>query len=183
MKMSSTKNSIILFTAVIIGVIIITFSSYSVYKRIASNEAEISIAKFQIKINNSDSIVQNIALKDTITTNNYSDDEVVPGTNGAFDLSIDFSNVEVSSNYAINFDRTNIPNNLKLYSDSNYTNEITSINDSYNIGDSTNKTITVYWKWNYLNDNVSNENDNLYMNQEISLPTSITITQIVGGGN
>ena len=183
MKKRSNYKNIVLFSAIFVLISFIAFSSYSIYKRSVSNEVKASVAKFQFTLNNSDELTQNIVLKNTITTNNYSNDLVVPGTNGQFDLVFDLSDVEVSVNFIINFDRSNIPTNLKIYSDSSYTNEVSSINDSYNIGDSTTKTITVYWKWNYLTDDTSNTNDSLYMNQNISLPTSVTVSQIVGGGN
>lgn len=183
MKKSSMNKNIVFVVAVIVFVSLIAFSSYSIFKSSASNEASISAAKFQFTLNNSAELNQNIVLKDTITTNNYSNDLVVPGVNGQFDLTFDLSNVEVSVNFVINFDTTNIPNNLKLYTDSSYTTPVTSINNTFNIGDSTSKTITIYWKWDYLTDAESNANDNLYMNEEILLPVSITVSQIVGGGN
>ena len=181
MKISSIQKKSIIIIAVVIGVGILALSSYAIYKSNASGNVEVSTAKFQIKLNNSESLTQNIILKDTITTNNYSDDLVVPGTKGMFDLELDFTNVDVSVNYTINFTTSNLPNNLKLYSDSNYTNQILSLNDSYTIGSSLIKTNTIYWKWDYLTDSASNENDNSFMNREISLPVTITLTQIVGG--
>ena len=180
MKMSSTNKKIIFVVAIIVFISVIAFSSYAIYKGQASNEVEVSIAKFQFTLNNSSDLTQNIVLKDTITTNSYSDDLVVPGTNGEFDLVFDLSNVEVSINFIINFDVTNIPNNLKIYTDSSYTTPVSSISSVFNVGDSTTKTITVYWKWNYLTDAASDANDNLYMNEEISLPLTITVDQIVG---
>ena len=183
MKISNNSKKAMIFIAIIVGISFIAFSSYAILSAGATGETTIPTAKFQFTLNNSTNTTQNITLKDTLTANNYSDELVVPGTNGQFDLVFDLTNVEVSVNFIVNFDRTNLPTNLKLYSDSAYQNEITSINNTFNIGDSTTKTITVYWKWNYLTDDDSNANDNLFMNEDISLPTSIIVSQIVGGGN
>ena len=183
MKISSNGKKTLVIIAIIVGISFIAFSSYAVLTAGATGEATVSAAKFEIVLNNSTNTTQNITLKDTITENDYSDILVVPGVNGQFDLVFDLSNVEVSVNFTIIFDRSNLPNNLKLYSDSAYQNEITSINDTFHIGDSTTKTKTVYWKWNYLTDADSDANDNLFMNEDISLPTTIIVSQIVGDGN
>ncbi len=181
--MKNNYKKLLIVILSIIGVFALSFSSYSIYKKMASNNAEIPVAKFQILLNSSEATSQNISLSDTITTNDYSDSLIVPGTNGAFDLELDFSNVDVSVSYTINFDTSNIPTNLKLYSDSSYENEIVSINDSYLVGSNNTKTHTIYWKWLYLTDDSSNEDDNLYMDQDIAIPTTVVLSQIVGGGN
>ena len=181
--MKNNAKIILIIVLFVIGISILSFSSYSFFKKSASGDADVSTAKFQILLNDSSSVSQSINLQDTITANSYSNDLVVPGTNGAFDLELDFSNVDVSVSYIINFDTTNIPTNLKLYSDNAYQNEITSINDSYTVGGSQTKTHTIYWKWVYLTDDASNTNDNLFMDQDIAIDTTITLSQIVGGGN
>ena len=66
------------------------------------------------------------------------------GTQGYFNLQIDFSNVS-PINYKIYFNKKELSNNIHLYSDSSYTNEINNILDYY---DGINKitTKTIYWK-------------------------------------
>ena len=67
------------------------------------------------------------------------------GTSGSFDFNIDFSNISTAKNYKIYFNKENNENNLHLYSDSEYQNEITSIDVNY---DGTNNEVnkTIYWR-------------------------------------
>ena len=139
------------------------------------------LAKFQIKLNNSTNLSQSINLEDTIITNNYSDDYVAPGTTGDIQLVLDFTNVDVSTDYTINLGTLNLPTNLKLYSDSSFTTEFTSISGTFLINSLTTHTHHIYWRWAFATDIASNTNDNLYMNQSLSVPVTVTASQKIEG--
>ena len=124
-----------------------------------------------------------INLNNTITSNNYSDDYVAPGTTGDIQLVLDFANVDVSTDYSITLGVYDLPTNLKLYSDSSFTNEFTSISGTFLINGTTTITEHIYWRWAYGTDSASDTNDNLYMNHNLSVPVVVTASQKIGGGS
>lgn len=176
---------------VILAILLVSFTlvvfdvpqSISRYVSGKNGSKNLDVAKFQPKLNGSTNLSQSIDLADTITTNNYSDDLVAPGTNGDIVLTLDFSDVDVSTDYVISVGTTDLPTNLSLYSDSSYTTSFSTINGTYTIGGSTTHTQHIYWKWEYLTDASSNTNDNLYMNHSLSVPVTVTTTQRVGANN
>lgn len=180
------KNANLLTVLVLVFVFVAIFlvpTANSRYKYDRNGNSDIDIAKFQVKLNNSTDLEQSIDLKDTITSNNYSDDYVMPGATGDIVLALDFSSVEVSTNYAINLGTCDLPDNLKLYSDSNFTNEFTSISGTFLINSTSSYTHHIYWKWEYATDSTSDSNDNLYMNQNLSVPVVVTTSQRIGSGS
>ena len=167
----------------LVSILCISITTYAKYKANGAGTSEISVAKFEVKLNDSSEVTQNIDLSTTITSNKYSDKYLMPGTNGNIILSLDFKDVDVSSNYEITVGETDLPNNLKLYEDANYSKELTKITGTYLIDDDTTHTKNIYWKWDYKTDAESDSNDNLYMNKELSLPVMVNVTQKIGGGN
>ena len=63
---------------------------------------------------------------------------------GAFNISLDLSNVPANSQYRIYFNEKELSNNLYLYSDSGYQNGINYIQGTYD-GNTSSVTHTVYW--------------------------------------
>ena len=184
MKISNRKKiMIIILILLLIPISFLAYKTLAGYKKESSGEAPASAAVFIIKINDSTAVSQTITLSDTITPNSYTTDLVVPGAEGIIELELDFTGTEVSTDYIIDLNTSNLPNNLKLYSDSSYQNEINQISDSFIYGSTAVVTKNIYWQWEYKTDDTSNENDNLFMDTEIVLPIDITLSQKIGGGN
>lgn len=183
LKNKKITLSISILMLFVLIVIILVPNSISRYKKTKAGDGDLEIAKFQVKLNNSTNLSQNINLKDTITTNSYSDDYVAPGTTGDIQLILDFANVDVSTDYNINLGTYDLPTNLKLYSDASFTTEFTSISGTFLINNTTTHTHHIYWKWEYATDTASNTNDNLYMNRNLSVSVVVTTSQKIGGGN
>lgn len=128
-----------------------------------------------------------INLKDTIIANNYSMTKVVPGTKGKIQINIDFSGTEVNAEYAVIIAlpgvQNSVPPNLKFYKDANctvpYHNVIENAEyQKYIDGTSTftpeyktalmaefseEKVSTIYWKWNFTDDNENNYQDKNFL--------------------
>lgn len=140
-----------------------------------------------------------INLKDTIIANNYSMTKVVPGTKGKIQINIDFSGTEVNAEYAViialpGLLQNSVPPNLKFYKDANctvpYPNVIENAEyQKYLNGTSTftpeyttalmaefnaEKVSTIYWKWNFTDDNENNYQDNYFL-----MPALVTARQKV----
>lgn len=149
--------------------------------------------------NNTTSLPFEINLKDTIIANNYSMTKVVPGTKGKIQINLDFSGTEVNAEYAViialpGLLQNSVPPNLKFYKDANctvpYPNVIENAEyQKYLNGTSTftpeyttalmaefnaEKVSTIYWKWNFTDDNENNYQDNYFL-----MPALVTARQKV----
>ena len=71
---------------------------------------------------------------------------------------MDLSNLTALDNYRVFFNRKTLSNNLHLYSDSNYQNEISYIAGTYD-GINDTREITIYWELE--NDNLSTLDNDL----------------------
>lgn len=179
-------RSLLLFAVIVTIISAVLFrphESFSIYKATGSTSETISVANFDFKLNGSASVSQSIDLQSTITANDYSNDYVMPGTNGVITLVLDFTGVDVSSDYIISMGEANLPTNLKLYTDSSYSNELTSIDGLYSVDGETSYTHNIYWKWIYSDDGSSDANDNLFMNTTLTVPIDVVVSQVIGGGN
>lgn len=182
----SKKVTIIMILTLLVSIgllcaLRITYSYLTLPEIKGKGQKEIGVANFEIKLNESSSLSQTIDLKETITSNN---EYVVPGAIGDIELELDFTNVEVDTDYIIEVGEYNLPNNLKLYLDEDYKEEFETINETYLISNrETIYTYNIYWKWEYKTDEESNKNDSLYMNKEILLPINIIASQKIDGGN
>ena len=149
--------------------------------------------------NNTTSLPFEINLKDTIIANNYSMTKVVPGTKGKIQINLDFSGTEVNAEYAVIIALPGLLQNSeppKLKSDTAanctvpYPNEIDNAEyQKYLNGTSTftpeyttalmaefnaEKVSTIYWKWNFTDDNENNYQDNYFL-----MPALVTARQKV----
>lgn len=170
--------------ALIIGLFIVLASMgtvcYSYFSMTGQITASTSLTtpKFKPSVSTGSYSYSNYLTYDS--TFEYTDEQYAPGSSGSFDLNISFSEVDYDSYYKITYDRTNLPNNLKLYFDSNYTTEIDTI-EGVQLKTNTNKTAyhKIYWKWLFVDDAESNTNDSLFMNKKISLMFNIRVAQKV----
>ena len=145
----------------------------------ASGTSSIHIPEFAPKVNGSSDNYQTINLASTIDNGK----SLAPGARGKFKIDIDFTYVETDAYYRVTFDRTNIPNNIHFYVDENLTTELDEFEgiEYSGYGDRLAEHY-IYWQWIYSNDPDSNQNDNLYMGQEIDLPFEAYISQRIDDG-
>lgn len=170
--MKNRYKLIFLYYAIAIILLIqgITFSQYIMT---ATAESKIKTSKFSFKITDELSNVE-LNLSDTITANLYSSDKIVPGSNGVLQLEMDFSDIETATNYTISLDteNTNIPENMKLYTDSAYSIAFSGYTGITELG-SEKVTRNIYWKWNYT---TADETES-WMGKEIKVELNILAEQ------
>lgn len=168
--------SVFCFFLLIIG---FSKNTSSKYKETDEFETNIGIASWKFKVNGENELV-NINLRDTIISNEYSKKDLVPGSEGVFELQFDFDGMEVSTDYSIEISETSLyPTNLHLYFDSEHKREFTKLEpleDYFDLKDEKTKTHKIYWKWNF-----SDDNENEWMNKEILFDFSININQRIDG--
>lgn len=173
-KYFSKKNIILILLLTVCLTISFSYcSSYFITSGRFSITNSIKILKFIPKVNDSSNMSQTIDLSTTITN----DKTLSPGAEGKFKIDIDLSEVEFNSYYMINFDNTDLPENLHFYVDENFTSELTTI-EGVQYLDDYNKVAEhyIYWKWDYLNNETANSNDNLFMDKEIIVPFEVRIS-------
>lgn len=194
--MASKKNKKINFKVIVIVVvlfiilaIIISSKTYSRYKKqmthnLQVNNIDVAEYEFNVGVNEAENYIQTINLKDTLDADsNYLSNIVVPGRSGHFVLYMNSTSSEVAIRYTITISRNNIPNNLKFYTDSNFTNELTQITGDILLDGQRVVPVTIYWKWLNIDSTQSNSNDSLYQNDQISFKVNVLSTQLLEGDN
>ena len=164
----------IIFLYYLIAIILLIYGiTFSQYRTIANGEAKINTSKFSFKITDELSSV-NLDLSDTLIDNLYSKNKLVPGSSGVLQLEMNFSDIETATRYSISLDTLNsqIPENMKLYTDSAYNVEFSGYTGITELG--TDKvTRNIYWKWNYTTADETNK----WMKNDIKIALNIIAQQ------
>ncbi len=90
------------------------------------------------------------------------------------ELKMDFSDIETATRYSISLDteKSNIPSNMKLYTNDQYNVEFSSYTGITELG--TNEvTRYIYWKWNYTTIDETAQ----WMEQDINVVLDIVAEQ------
>ena len=122
--------------------------TFSRYVSIAQLSIKTNIAPFRFKVGQNIDTIE-LDLKDTLLTENaFSGTQIIPGTKGKIILQLDFSDVEVASNYTISIDteQSKIPNNMKLYTDENNQVSFSLYRETVELGEQI-KEREIYWTW------------------------------------
>ena len=169
-------KSALIFMLLLLIIIPFNINTYSKYSNDVSSKNTLRTAKWTFNVNGTNDNI-NINLEDTLTSDNR---KVVPGSFGKIDLQIDFTGSEVSSKYIISKDENSIiPTNLKLYTDSNYSEEFKFLESSIGLNNINEAiTTTIYWKWNFTLEDESN-----WMNKNINLNLKVDLSEDVGDSN
>lgn len=168
-----TKKKIIFFVALISLFYCVTFmqDTYAKYLSSATENAELTIARWSILINNQD-VVNESNFTDTISpvfngTTNIKSDVIAPTAEGYFELVIDGTNTDVSFQYTVSIDNTDcVVDDLIITSytvdgvTTNYSGSAVSGNILLNDVSRT-KTVrfNVQWNDNALTETMDNEAD------------------------
>lgn len=133
-------------------------------------QGNLSIARweFDAKLDQNGAGVVSLALQDT--TGRSAASTIAPGSSGSFNIRLYKGNSNIKQFYRIKTTRTSLPDNLKIYTDSACTSELT---DTMEFPDTV-STLTLYWKWNYTNDN-----ENIWQKKAISATLLIQAYQKV----
>ena len=175
MRRKRTLKIIILYYIIMLILFCVVYT-FSKYVSNAQLSIKTDIAPFRFKIGqNSDTI--ELDLKDTLLTGNaFSDTQIIPGAKGKIILQLDFSDVEVASNYTISIDteQTKMPNNMKLYTDENNQVSFSLYRETVELGEQI-KEREIYWTWEYTTADETQE----WMNKEIKIFFNILVEQRV----
>lgn len=178
---------------------IITGLSMAKYQSIYSPSAAALIAKWSIQVNDNDITGEGTTLSNVITlvpdeSTNVVNGKLAPGYGGYFDVIIDPTGTEVSFNYQINLNTSNLPTDIVLVGYNIGTegtkDTATAITDNTITGNMqlqnntpfTNadvRTIRVYWMWNDIRDNDATHTDTAMGDATYSVGVEVIVTQVV----
>ena len=167
---------IIIIYYIIMLILFCAVYTFSRYVSIAQLSIKTNIAPFRFKVGQNIDTIE-LDLKDTLLTENaFSGTQIIPGTKGKIILQLDFSDVEVASNYTISIDteQTKMPNNMKLYTDENNQVSFSLYRETVELGEQI-KEREIYWSWEYTTADETEE----WMNKEIKIVFNIQVEQRV----
>ena len=149
-----------LIYAIILILFLMIPTTFSRYTTTAEGETSVNIANWQISINGVD-LTQNATLNDKIDLvyGNQHNGMILPGETGYFDIILDPTGTEVSVEYEIVIDLSNMPQNMILTgytlnvgemmnvpNNNTFTGEIRLSNQSQ-LDNSNKQTYRIYWQW------------------------------------
>ena len=166
---------IIAIILLLLGVIMIIYGTYAYYQTAQSGTVTGSVAIWTFKANSSASSF-NITLAPS-QTNVTANSTMAPGTSGSFDIKLSTKANGISADYTITFSNfSNIPANLKFYSDSNYSTETDITASGFKItgtlAANSEVTKTIYWKWPLGNES-SITADNAAADKNVSFTATV----------
>ena len=167
---------IIIIYYIIILILFGVIYTFSKYVSTAQLSIKTDIAPFRFKITQDSNNIE-LDLKDTILSGNaFSGTQIIPGTKGKIPLQLDFSDVDVTTNYIISVDteKTKMPNNMKLYTDENNQVSFSLYRETIELGEQI-KEREIYWTWKYTTADETQE----WMNKEIKIFFNIQVEQRV----
>ena len=139
------KYKIILIICIIIGICSILVGSIAYYRIVVEGSIKASTgnAVFVLKDENS-----NVWNNKEINLG-----KVNPGDSGEFTVTMDASGGTVDMYATLEFDRTNLPTNLKFYTTSDHKSELHKYYSFLEQNGTKSETLTIYWYWNpYIDD-------------------------------
>ena len=122
----SKKKKVILIVLSLV-VLVATFfggQTFSKYVTEVNGKGVANVAKWNFKVNESESKIQTINLSSTIDNSTLIDNKIAPGTSGDFEIKLDATGAEVGIDYKITFlNESNKPQNLVFtYQDTKFQN-------------------------------------------------------------
>ena len=168
MEVKNTKKRNVVLAAVLLGVAatvgtigVTTFAKYK--SQLGNVSSNVTVAKWAFDTDNS-SHNYTFSLANTYTASTLVSNRIAPGTQGSFVFSLNNANGETGVEYTIEMAKNaGTPANLKFYSDSSCTTELTGTNSNTLTGHldpgASATTVTVYWKWAYETGSTTAEND------------------------
>lgn len=160
-----------------LSLFLLLYSTFGRYTTIQEGKPRTEIANWNIKINNNDVTSENtmsniITLVPDVTTQTTTNNELAPGQTGYFDIVINPQETDVSIEYIINFDMTNLPTGVSItsyeivedgiantFTNTSIEGEINLSENTKSLSESDTKTVRVYWSWSDTTTDIPNETD------------------------
>jgi len=178
----------------IVVLILVTIASvcaglfaWAKYQTTINGTATGETAKWSFKVSDGNTSTQEIEFPMTRKDNNTSvaTGKIAPGTYGELEIGIDATGTETALTYTIEGELTNLPTNMKFYSDAERTSELTVLNNKFSKGGYMKlneigvRTEKIYWEWPFetgtsatvieKNDEIDTQDSSKTMSMQISV--------------
>jgi len=165
------KKKVLVMSSLLVAIVLLGIGTIAYFRRTVNGNITGNTGNLVLIVNEADAVANESF--EVILQRSEEENFIMPDDSGVFNLNIDStgSTTDVAINVSIS--RTNLPNNLKFYLDSNHTQELTTYGTVIKKADTMTKTVPVYWFWD---GSVDDTNDSDFINQEISANISVTAT-------
>jgi len=168
------KKKVLVMSTLLVAIVLLGIGTIAYFRRTVNGNLAGQTGNLVLIVNEANA-VQNQSFSVSL---NRSEEEpfVLPDDKGSFNINIDSTGSSSDVDVTITITRTNLPDNLKFYLDSAYTEELTTT--TYVIKKSNDMTmaVPVYWFWD---GSVDDENDTLFMGKTLEANVSVTATVAV----
>lgn len=178
-KLDKKRKRLMIGVLLPLLIMVWTLPSGAFYRSEGSAEGKVPIATWKYKVTTNMNGQLVINLLDTMTPNEYSNDTIIPGTNGRIRLEFDFSEMKVAVDYRIFINRvtSNLPSNIKLFKDAAMTVAADEITGSVPLEQMNSPVlIDVYWKWVYTTE----DETQAWSNKDIQMDLTLEVSQKIG---
>ncbi|MBE5806408.1 MAG: hypothetical protein E7313_06895 [Clostridiales bacterium] len=154
-KHTGSNILIILLILIILASTGVGLYSWAKYRTTVEGTATGEVAKWNFNVTDGNSQTEAIDFTLTRTDNNDSvvDGKLAPGTCGELEIGIDATGTETALTYIIEGEMSNLPTNLKLYSNEERTEELIVVNNKFSKGGYMSlqeigaRKEKIYWEW------------------------------------
>jgi len=177
------KTTVAAFAILGIAVVGLAAGVYAKYIASISGTSNASIAKWAFESENGNN-VQNVTCDPTGTykAGSLTNGKMAPGTVGECKIDLTNNESEVGVDYTIVLSADAVkPANLKFYSDSNYSTELTASGITGHLDVKGTDTKSVYWKWAYSTSDADDLQDTQSGKAAADGNANMTITLQVSG--
>jgi len=159
-------------SSLLVAIVLLSIGTIAYFRRTVNGDITGQTGNLVLIVNEANA-VENESFSVSL---NRSEEEpyVMPDDKGTFDINIDSTGSSTDVDVTITISRTNLPDNLKFYLDSAYTQELTTKTYMLKKSDDMTMTVPVYWFWD---GSVDDENDTLFIGE--TLEANITATAMV----
>jgi len=169
--MNVQKKRILVMSTLLVAIVLLGIGTIAYFRRTVNGDITGQTGNLVLVVNEANA-VNNESFSVSL---NRSEEEpyVLPDDKGTFDINIDSTGSSTDVDVTITISRTNLPDNLKFYLDSNYTQELTTKTYMLKKSDDMTMTVPVYWFWD---GSVDDENDTLFMGETLEANVSVSAT-------
>ena len=161
---------------IIIGLVLTNVGTVAYYMRTINGTIKGNTGAFTFDVLHNGNTITTINLYETMENPSLTEEYIIPGDSGKFDLLVTAEGSVPGVEYSIDLAGTNIPTNMKFYLDEAKTKALKleyGILGYFKPEDQTKQKIyTIYWDWPY-DSGSSNKYDIDYQNKEITIDVTI----------
>jgi len=163
------KKKLLVMSTLLVAIVLLGIGTIAYFRRTVNGDITGQTGNLVLIVNEANA-VENESFSVSL---NRSEEEpfVLPDDKGTFDINIDSTGSTTDVDVTITISRTNLPDNLKFYLDSNYTQELTTKTYMLKKSDDMTMTVPVYWFWD---GSVDDENDTLFMGETLEANVSVS---------